>query len=129
MRKPPANPTEQECPACNGTGYLLVGQPARPGRKIYPPPCNKCGGPVQWGFTATAPPGPARHLRVFLSADCLGARSPRRFSIWAGAVVVIITDGVEAEDILSTDSDLFKFLKGMSPNGDVVLAPRSGDNR
>jgi hypothetical protein len=24
--------------------------------------------------------GPARHLRVFLSADCLGTRSPRRFS-------------------------------------------------
>jgi DnaJ-class molecular chaperone len=44
MRKPPANPTEQECPACNGTGNLLVVQPVRPGRKIYPPPCNKCGG-------------------------------------------------------------------------------------
>ena len=31
--------------------------------------------------------------------------------------------------VLSTDSDLFKFLKGMTPNGDVVPAPRSGDNR
>src|SRR3974390_1151456 len=31
--------------------------------------------------------------------------------------------------ILSTDSDLFKFLKGMMPNGSIVPAPRSGDNR
>ena len=31
--------------------------------------------------------------------------------------------------VLSTDSDLFKFLKGMTPNGDAVPAPRSGDNR
>jgi DnaJ-class molecular chaperone len=43
MRKPP-DPTEQECPACNGTGYPVVMQPVRPGRKIYPPPCKKCGG-------------------------------------------------------------------------------------
>jgi len=31
--------------------------------------------------------------------------------------------------VLSTGSDLFKFLKGMTPDGDVVPAPRSGDNR
>jgi modulator of FtsH protease HflC len=31
--------------------------------------------------------------------------------------------------VLSTGSDLFKFLKGMAPDGDVVPAPRSGDNR
>jgi membrane protease subunit HflC len=31
--------------------------------------------------------------------------------------------------VLSTDSDLFKFLKSMTPNGDIVTAPRSGDNR
>jgi len=31
--------------------------------------------------------------------------------------------------VLSTGSDLFKFLKGMTPGGDVVPAPRSGDNR
>ena len=31
--------------------------------------------------------------------------------------------------VLSTGSDLFKFLKGMVPDGDVVPAPRSGDNR
>jgi modulator of FtsH protease HflC len=29
--------------------------------------------------------------------------------------------------VLSTDSDLFKFLKGMTPMGDVVPAQRSGD--
>ena len=31
--------------------------------------------------------------------------------------------------VLSTDSDLFKFLKGITPKGDVVPAQRSGDNR
>ncbi len=31
--------------------------------------------------------------------------------------------------VLSTDSELFKFLKGMSPEGDVVPAPRSAGNR
>ena len=31
--------------------------------------------------------------------------------------------------VLSTDSDLFKFLKGMTPDSDVVPAQRSGDNR
>ena len=30
--------------------------------------------------------------------------------------------------VLSTDSDLFKFLKGMTPNGDVVPTPEVGDN-
>ena len=31
--------------------------------------------------------------------------------------------------VLSTDSDLFKFLKGMRPNGDIVSARGQGDNR
>ena len=31
--------------------------------------------------------------------------------------------------VLSTNSDLFKFLKGMVPDSDVVPAARSGDNR
>lgn len=31
--------------------------------------------------------------------------------------------------VLSTNSDLFKFLKGMAPDSDVVPAARSGDNR
>jgi DnaJ-class molecular chaperone len=44
MKKPTANPTEQKCPACDGTGFPNVVQPAQPGRRIYPPPCEKCGG-------------------------------------------------------------------------------------
>ena len=31
--------------------------------------------------------------------------------------------------VLSTGSDLFKFLKGMSPDGDVISTKRSADNR
>jgi modulator of FtsH protease HflC len=31
--------------------------------------------------------------------------------------------------VLSTDSDLFKFLKGMTPGGDVALTQRSDNNR
>ncbi len=31
--------------------------------------------------------------------------------------------------VLSTDSDLFKYLKGMTPDDDVIPARRSGDNR
>ena len=31
--------------------------------------------------------------------------------------------------VLSTDSELFKFLKGITPKGDVVPAQRSGDTR
>jgi modulator of FtsH protease HflC len=31
--------------------------------------------------------------------------------------------------VLSTGSDLFKFLKGMTPDGDVVPIPRSGNSR
>ena len=37
-----------------------------------------------------------------------------------------------AEDttlVLSTESDLFKFLKGITPDGDIVPAQRSGENR
>jgi membrane protease subunit HflC len=30
--------------------------------------------------------------------------------------------------VLSTDSDLFKFLKGMTPNDDVAPDPVVGDN-
>ena len=31
--------------------------------------------------------------------------------------------------VLSTGSDLFKFLKGMSPDADAVSTPRSANNR
>ena len=36
--------TEIECPACEGTGFPAVAQPAEPGRKIYPAPCKACLG-------------------------------------------------------------------------------------
>ncbi len=35
---------ETKCEACNGTGFPKVKQPTKPGRKIYPAPCRKCGG-------------------------------------------------------------------------------------
>jgi|HubBroStandDraft_1064217.scaffolds.fasta_scaffold124356_2 DnaJ-class molecular chaperone len=44
MKRPKVNPTEDTCPACNGTGVPTVKQPAQPDRKIYPEPCKKCGG-------------------------------------------------------------------------------------
>ena len=44
MRKPSSRSTEQECPACSGTGFPVVKQPDRPERKIYPAPCKKFGG-------------------------------------------------------------------------------------
>jgi hypothetical protein len=44
MKKPPAQPTEVRCPACDGTGFPKVIKPPPPGRKIYPPPRKECGG-------------------------------------------------------------------------------------
>jgi DnaJ-class molecular chaperone len=44
MKRPTTKPNEDKCPACNGTGFPIVKQPAQPNRKIYPPPCRKCGG-------------------------------------------------------------------------------------
>src|SRR5882672_2913912 len=35
---------EHTCPACNGTGFPIVMQPVRPGRKIYPVKCESCDG-------------------------------------------------------------------------------------
>jgi DnaJ-class molecular chaperone len=35
---------EMKCDTCNGTGFQVVMQPVQPGKKIYPPPCKKCGG-------------------------------------------------------------------------------------
>ena len=41
---PRVKPIEQNCPACNGTGYPEVKQPAEPERKIYPVRCKSCHG-------------------------------------------------------------------------------------
>ncbi|MCK1516113.1 hypothetical protein IVB22_26940 [Bradyrhizobium sp. 190] len=41
MNKPRSS--EIKCGACNGTGFPPVRQP-KPGRRIYPAPCRKCGG-------------------------------------------------------------------------------------
>src|ERR1700691_72400 len=62
MKKLPANPTEQRCPACNGTGFPAVRQPVQPGRGAYPPPCKECGGK---GRIKKRPPAEAalRHHR------------------------------------------------------------------
>jgi DnaJ-class molecular chaperone len=35
---------EIKCDACGGKGFPAVAQPIEPGRRIYPPPCKKCGG-------------------------------------------------------------------------------------
>jgi hypothetical protein len=44
MKRRVANPTEQRCPACDGTGVTAAIQPVQPGRRIYPPPCAECHG-------------------------------------------------------------------------------------
>ena len=44
MAKKKTAPTEVRCDACNGTGFAPVIQPARPGRRVYPPACKVCGG-------------------------------------------------------------------------------------
>ncbi len=36
--------TEVNCPACGGTGFSTVAQPAKPSRRIYPAPCKQCSG-------------------------------------------------------------------------------------
>lgn len=47
-------PTERKCPTCNGTGFPPVKQPAEPGRKIYLPRCERCGG-KGWVGSRTEP--------------------------------------------------------------------------
>jgi DnaJ-class molecular chaperone len=44
MPKLLAKPAEFKCPACKGTGFPAVKQPAQPGRKIYPARCERCDG-------------------------------------------------------------------------------------
>jgi DnaJ-class molecular chaperone len=36
--------TEELCAACGGTGLAKVRQQAKPGKRVYPPKCAKCGG-------------------------------------------------------------------------------------
>jgi DnaJ-class molecular chaperone len=44
MVKKKTAPVEVKCEACNGTGFPPAIRPARPERRIYPPPCKVCGG-------------------------------------------------------------------------------------
>ena len=37
-------PGEELCSACGGTGVAKVRQQPKPGRRVYPPKCAKCGG-------------------------------------------------------------------------------------
>jgi DnaJ-class molecular chaperone len=37
-------PAELKCPACNGTGYPAVKQPAELSRRIYAARCERCDG-------------------------------------------------------------------------------------
>jgi len=53
--------TEVKCPACDGTGFPTVAQPANPGRKIFPPACGQCLGkgritPAWRADLTTSPP-------------------------------------------------------------------------
>jgi DnaJ-class molecular chaperone len=44
MKRPATAIAELECANCNGTGFPATKQPTQPGRRIYPAPCEKCGG-------------------------------------------------------------------------------------
>lgn len=44
MKKPTNSFTEMKCSACDGTGFPPVKKPAKPGVKVYPPPCSACAG-------------------------------------------------------------------------------------
>ena len=44
MKKPFANPAEQRCSACDGTGFPAVKQPAQPQLRIYTARCKACAG-------------------------------------------------------------------------------------
>ena len=44
MKKPFANPAEQRCSACDGTGFPAVKQPAQPWLRIYTARCKACAG-------------------------------------------------------------------------------------
>jgi DnaJ-class molecular chaperone len=44
LKAAPVRTAEHKCPKCNGTGFPVVMQPVKPGRKIYPARCQNCGG-------------------------------------------------------------------------------------
>jgi DnaJ-class molecular chaperone len=44
VKQAASTPTEQKCPECEGKGFPEVKQPVKPGRRIYPAPCQRCGG-------------------------------------------------------------------------------------
>jgi hypothetical protein len=44
MKKSNGVSMEALCPACGGTGFPAVKQPARAGRRIYPAACKRCFG-------------------------------------------------------------------------------------
>jgi DnaJ-class molecular chaperone len=44
MPKLSAKLAEHKCPACKGTGFPVVKQPAQQSRKIYPAQCERCDG-------------------------------------------------------------------------------------
>jgi DnaJ-class molecular chaperone len=44
MKSIKSDVVEEICPACNGTGFLLVLRQPAPGKRIYPPRCAKCEG-------------------------------------------------------------------------------------
>jgi len=47
--------TEKICSACNGTGFPPVTQPTKPGRKVYPAPCEQCSGKGRIGVVSPLP--------------------------------------------------------------------------
>jgi DnaJ-class molecular chaperone len=44
MKNLSTKPAERKCPACKGTGFPAVKQPAQEGRRIYAARCERCDG-------------------------------------------------------------------------------------
>ena len=80
MRK--VAPSEQECGACNGTELSKVKQPSKPGHRIYPPSCTKCGGRgrvPRTGQENGQPERTARLQKLFIRIQRL---CPRKWCSW-----------------------------------------------
>ena len=59
-------------------------------------------------------------------------QSPEAVAFYEFTRTMLAYKSIIAENttlVLSTDSDLFKFLKGIAPKGSVVPAQRAGDTR